>query len=137
MNVEYRLDLAGVDWQEIKRLLHEDDFDNGRTPEQLKLSFENSHAACVAYSGDQIVGTARLLSDGVCNAYLLDVWTRTGYRLHGIARGMMDAICEPLRGQHVYLQADDDVVEVYKRMGYRMQPNGMSKVIGSWLDSAS
>src|SRR5258707_3877288 len=39
----------------------------------------------IARDGDHLVGMARLLSDGVCNAYLVDVWTLSSYRRRGIA----------------------------------------------------
>ena len=68
MDVEYRTDLRNVDRAEMKRRVAEDDFDNGRTPEQLRRSFENSHAACVAFAGGRVVVAARVLSDGVFNA---------------------------------------------------------------------
>ena len=69
----YKTDLDRVDWTEMKTTLHQDNFDNGRSPEKLKISFENSYAVCIAYADNRIVGTARALSDGVCNAYLVDI----------------------------------------------------------------
>lgn len=130
--IRYETSLEGVDWGQMKATLGADDFDNGRTPAQLRESFENSHAAVVAYDGDRIVGTARVLSDGVCNAYVVDVWTLSAYRGQGVARRMMGRLEEGLRGQHVYLFSDD-AVEFYKKLGYREQPTGLSKVIGEWL----
>jgi len=117
----------------MKTLLAADQFDNGRSPEQLRRSFENSHSACIAYAGVRIVGTARVLSDDVCNAYLVDVWTASPLRRRGIAREMIRRLCAGLAGQHVYLQADEDVAEVYRRLGFREQPVGMSLVVGQWL----
>ena len=78
--INYKTNLTYVDWIEMKKTLHEDAFDNGRSPEQLKKSFENSYATCIAYADNYIIGTARVLSDGVCNAYIVDVWTLTAYR---------------------------------------------------------
>ncbi len=128
----YRTDLRDVDWARMKSLLTEDDFDNGRTPEQLRESFEQSRVAVVAYDGDRIVGTARALSDGVCNAYVVDVWTYTPYRRRGVARAMLAALEARLRGQHVYLFTDD-AADFYRGLGFREQPTGMSKVVGAWL----
>jgi predicted GNAT family acetyltransferase len=130
--IRYETSLEGVDWARMKELLAADDFDNGRTPEQLRESFANSHTAVVAYDGDQIVGTARSISDGVCNAYVVDVWTLSSHRGRGVARGMMGRLEEGLRGQHVYLFSDD-AVGLYKKLGYREQPTGLSKVVGEWL----
>ena len=131
--IHYTNDLTRVDWSEMKASLAADEFDNGRSAEQLRRSFENSHSACIAYAEGRIVGTARVLSDGVCNAYLLDVWTASPLRRRGIAREMIRRLCAGLAGQHVYLQADERIAEVYRRLGFREQPIGMSLVVGRWL----
>lgn len=130
--ITYRTDLAGVDWEQMKATLAADDFDNGRTPEQLRESFEHSFAAVVALDGEKIIGTARVLSDGVCNAYVVDVWTLSPYRRRGIARRMWETLEARLGGQHVYLFTDD-AADFYRRLGFREQPTGMSKVVGAWL----
>lgn len=128
----YKTNLTDVDWIEMKKTLHEDAFDNGRSPEQLKKSFENSYATCIAYADNYIIGTARVLSDGVCNAYLVDVWTLTAYRRQGIACQMMQILLDNLKGQHVYLFTDDNL-NFYKKLGFTEQPIGMGQVIGRWL----
>ena len=125
-------DMTDVDWGEMKAAVQEDDFDNGRTPEQLRVSFENSYAACVAYSAGRIIGTARVLSDGVCNAYMVDVWTLSAFRRQGIGRAMINGLLEKLAGQHVYLFTDD-AVEFYHKLGFREQGIGLSLVVGQWL----
>jgi len=130
--IRYETSLEGVDWGRMKALLSEDDFDNGRSPEQLRESFERSHTAVVAYDGAEIVGTARALSDGVCNAYVVDVWTLSSHRRRGVARAMMSLLESRLGGQHVYLFSDD-AVGFYRKLGYAEQPTGLSKVVGVWL----
>jgi ribosomal protein S18 acetylase RimI-like enzyme len=131
-DVSYRMELAGVDWEEMKATLAEDSFDNGRTPEQLRVSFENSYAVVVAYAGERIIGTARALSDGVCNAYVVDVWTLSEFRGCGVAREMMKMLEARLEGQHVYLFTDD-AQGFYEKLGFREQPTGLGKVVGRWL----
>lgn len=128
----YKTDLDNVDWVEMKATLRQDAFDNGRSSEQLKTSFENSYATCIAYVDNRIVGTARVLSDGVCNAYLVDVWTLSTYRRQGIAKTMIQTLLSRLKGQHVYLFTDD-VPELYAKLGFVEQPIGMGQVIGTWL----
>lgn len=132
MPIIYKINLDGVDWEAMKRTLSQDQFDNGRSPHQLEQSFANSHCTCIAYDDSHIVGTARALSDGVCNAYLVDVWTLTPFRRQGIARTMIGVLLERLRGQHVYLFTDD-VVEFYKKVGFVERPVGMERVVGQWL----
>ncbi len=119
----------------MKATLRKDNFDNGRTVEQYKKSFENSYSICIAYIDGQIIGTARVLSDGVGNAYLVDVWTLNKYRRQGISRNMVNLLLEELVGQHIYLQTDEDTREFYIKLGFKEQPFGMSKVIGTYLET--
>ena len=131
-DVTLATDLAGVDWEELTATLKADDFDNGRTPEQLRISFKNSAAVVLAWAGDTVVGKARALSDGVCNAYVVDVWTFTPYRRRGVATAVMRRLLEMLPGQHVYLFTDDSV-EFYRSLGFETQGIGLGVIVGEWL----
>jgi len=133
MEITYTYDTAGVDWTRLKDDLMADDFDNGRTPEELRRSFENSAVIVFAWLEGCIIGKARALSDGVCNAYVVDVWTHSDYRRRGVASHMMNAIAERLPGQHLYLFTDD-AEGFYRSLGYRRQGIGMSIVSGQWLN---
>jgi predicted GNAT family acetyltransferase len=126
--------LDGVDWTRAKADLAADDFDNGRSSEALHRSFAQSQHVVIARDGDRVVGMARLLSDGVCNAYLLDVWTASSRRRRGIASSMVRSLAERVPGQHIGLQTDD-AEEFYGSLGFRPQPAFMSVVIGEWLDN--
>jgi predicted GNAT family acetyltransferase len=128
--------IDGVDWDQAKADLAADNFDNGRSPGALRRSFESSQHVAVAWDGDRVVGMARLLSDGVCNAYLLDVWTMPAYRRRGIASSMVRQLADRVPGQHIGLQTDD-AEEFYTSLGFRPQPSFMSVVVGTWLDNAA
>ena len=134
MTVRIDGSLAGIDWEQCKRDLAADDFDNGRTPAALRSSFEQSQHVVVARDGDRVVGMARLLSDGVCNAYLLDVWTASSHRRQGIATRMVQQLVEAVPGQHIGLQTDD-AQPLYESLGFRRQPEFLSIVSGRWLDN--
>ena len=127
--------LDDADWQALKAVLAADQFDNGRTPDQLEASYRRSHAVGFARDGGTIVGTARLLSDGVCNAYLVDVWTATPYRRRGIASEIVRRLLATIPGQHVALFTDD-MQDFYRGLGFEVQHDGMSRVVGSWLNRA-
>jgi ribosomal protein S18 acetylase RimI-like enzyme len=134
MDIVYKTSLTDVDWVTLKEILAADNFDNGRTPEQLRTSFQNSYAAVMAYDDDRIIGTARALSDGVCNAYIVDFWTSSTHRRKGVGRRMMDTLETSLEGQHIYLFSDA-AVEFYKALSFKEQPTGLSKVKGEWLNN--
>ena len=126
--------LDGIDWVQVKADLARDDFDNGRSPDALRRSFEQSAHVAIARDGDRAVGLARLLSDGVCNAYLLDVWTSSPWRRQGIASALVRLLVEQVPGQHVGLQTND-AGEFYASLGFRPQPEFWSAVSGTWLDN--
>src|SRR5687768_12385429 len=105
--------LEGIDWARAKADLAADDFDNGRSPDALRRSFEQSQHVAIARDGDRVVGMARVLSDGVCNAYVVDVWTASSHRRQGIATRMMRLLLDAVPGQHVGLQTGD-AQELYR-----------------------
>lgn len=133
-NITYTTELAGVDWDELKATLAADQFDNGRSAQQLLQSFRNSYVSVVAHDNGKVVGTARAVSDGVCNGYIVDVWTLSQLRRRGIGRRMIEIILDRLEGQHVYLFTGD-VVDFYKKLGFVEQPVGLGRVVGAWLNN--
>ena len=132
--------LDNIDWEQAKSDLAADDFDNGRSPDGLRRSFEQSQHVVFArdddVDGDRVVGMARLLSDGVCNSYLLDVWTLSAYRRRGIASSMVRTLMDEVPGQHVGLQTSD-ARAFYRTLGFHPQPEFLSAVVGVWLDPTS
>ena len=132
--VEITSSLEGVDWAQAKADLAADDFDNGRSAEALRLSFERSQHVALARDDGRVVGMARLLSDGVCNAYLVDVWTASSHRRRGIAKRLVRLLAEQVPGQHIGLQTDtDDARGLYAELGFRPQPEFWSAISGRWL----
>ena len=125
-------DVRGVNWQRLKADLAADRFDNGRSAVQLRRSFENSNVCRLATEGDRVIGTVRLLSDGVCNAYLVDLWTLFPFRRRGIASELVRQALGELDGQHVALFAQGPP-EFFRKLGFETEPGGMSRVVGRWL----
>ena len=126
--------LEGVDWDRAKADLAADNFDNGRSAAALRRSFQQSTHVAFAHADGHVVGMARVVSDGVCNAYLLDVWTASAYRRRGIASAMIRHLLEQVPGQHVGLQTND-AQPFYESLGFRSQPEFWSRVSGSWLEN--
>ena len=130
--IRYTTHANDVDWARLIVDLEADRFHNGRTPEELERSFRNSAVVALAWHEDRVIGTARALSDGVCNAYVVDVWTQSSYRRRGIARRMMAILEAAVTGQHVYLFTHD-AAALYESLGYQRDGTGYAKVIGRWL----
>ena len=134
LEVDGRIDR--IDWAGAKSDLAADRFDNGRSGAALRRSFEHSQHVAFAWLDGRLVGMGRMLSDGVCNAYLLDVWTHSSVRRRGIATAMVRHLAAAVPGQHIGLQTDD-AEDFYASLGFRRQPHFLSLVAGRWLDNAA
>ncbi|CAN5525305.1 hypothetical protein BH11ARM1_BH11ARM1_18500 [soil metagenome] len=133
MDYRYETDLSDVNWEALKAALVAADFCNGRTPDEYRRSAEVSHLNVYVYFGNEMIGNGRILSDGVCNGYIVDIWTAPDHRRRGIASRVLSILKESVPGQHIYLQTDDSQT-LYRRAGFEDQPHGMSVVVGSWLN---
>ena len=136
MAIAYSSRHDGIDWAALKAALAADRFDNGRSARQMEQSFRGSFRCIYALDGAAVVGTARALSDGVCNAYIVDMWTHSTHRRQGIGRRMIDLLCESLAGQHVYLFTDDQEA-FYGECGFAPRGVGLEKIVGQWLQNDS
>ena len=88
----------------------------------------------MGYDGGRCIANGRLLSDGVGNAYVVDIWTHSAYRLQGIGRSIVQMLLAAVPGQHVYLQTDD-AIGFYEELGFVEQPKGMRFVVGAYLQN--
>ena len=134
MAISFDATVEGIDWERAKADLAADAFDNGRSADALRRSFESSQHVAFARDDDRVVGMARMLSDGVCNAYVVDVWTHSAYRRKGIGSTLMRMLAEQVPGQHIGLQTDA-AQDFYRSLGYAPQPEFWSLVVGRWLDN--
>ncbi len=130
--IRYAANIESVDWARVKEDLTDDDFDNLRTPDELETSFANSQAVAIAWASQREVGPARLLADGVCNAYLIDVWTLSRHRRRGIGTTMVGMLLETVPGHHVGLFTEKHEA-FYRSLGFGLEAGGMSVVAGRWL----
>lgn len=62
----------------------------------IKTAFEKSFAVSAAYLDGKLIGFMRALSDGVSDAYMLDLVVLKQYRGQGIARRILENLVEHL-----------------------------------------
>jgi hypothetical protein len=103
--VELDSSLERIDWAEAKVDPAGDDFDNGRSPEALRRSFDRSQHVASARDGGRVVGMARLRMP-----------------------------MEQVPGQHIGLQTDEAQAP-YASLGFGPRPDLMSTVVGRRLDN--
>ncbi len=130
-----------VDWARAVTDLAADDFDNGRS--LTRCAGPSKRPADVVFArddadggdgGGDVIGMARLLSDGVCNAYLLDVWTLLGPPPARSWRRRWCGPCSPpCRASMSGCRATTPRPST-GRSASRPEPQFFSMVVGTWLD---
>lgn len=106
MNTEIkilRLDPSERDYSEqIFRLyLFEGWAREGDDSSKITAALKNSRAAFGAFDGEKMVGFFRALSDGVSDAYLLDLIVDPQYRGRGIASALVKSVLDYLKAEKI------------------------------------
>ncbi|MBW4079755.1 MAG: GNAT family N-acetyltransferase [Acidobacteria bacterium] len=123
--MEYELD---DDWERLDldavwHFLSTDAYWNRwRTREDVDHQFRGAWRVIAAYveGGDELVGFARAVSDGVSDAYLADVYVAPPHRGRGIGGRMVEAMVEEGLGAHFrWFLSTRDAHELYARYGFR------------------
>ena len=92
--------------------------------------------AVSAYAGDRLVGTGRIIGDGVLHALLVDVIVDPAYRHSGIGSVIAERLVAECRQHHivdVQLFCAQGVRPFYERLGFAARPDdapGMELVGG-------
>ena len=96
----------------------------GRTFEQVKISIENS-LCWGMYLNDEQIGFARVLTDGIVVAYLMDVFIIEKYRGNGYSKMLLDEIFAHNDLQEIgkWVLATKDAHDLYKQFGFKAIEN--------------
>lgn len=118
MNITYKLNKDQINWQEVADVLDRSQLSH-LPADQQEIVFRNSYAVVFVYDDARIVGVARALSDGVCQAAIYNVALDEEYQGHGIGRRMIELLLEQLKGQNVILYTHPQTVAMYEKFGFR------------------
>ncbi len=90
-------------------------------PDLLEAAVRGSTRVVVARYGEDLLGLARVVSDGATIAYLQDVLVRPELQREGVGRALVDAAMEPFAHcrQKVLLTDDDPAQKAfYESLGW-------------------
>ncbi len=123
-NITITHDCDTIDWQALAELIECAPLVK-RDPADLRRAFANSYAACFAFLGGQLVGTARATSDGVYYATVLDVCVHPDFQGRGIGRLVVERLLARLPAHKVFLTSVPGKEGFYKKLGFLRQTNAM------------
>lgn len=125
--IEIRFDTGGVDWQRASEIFERAPL-GSREPDKLRHTFEHSDLVCFAWDGDQLVGIARALSDGVVESVIYDLCMFPEYQGQGLGKRMMEEMLQRLDTDNVVLWSVPGKEGFYRKFGFRPMLTAMAKV---------
>ena len=117
--IEISKDKSRLDIKMIHEFLTETYWAKGRTVDQVKTSIE--HCLCYGvYLENKQIGFARIATDYVVFAYLMDVFILPEYRGKGYSKQLMTIINEApsLQSCKVWMLKTSDAHQLYSQFGY-------------------
>lgn len=101
----------------------------GLDPSQLMKGMENSWYVIYVYDDKTglLVGTGRVISDGVINGYLCGIGVNKNYRQKGIGSEIFNRLVKKCKDSslHVQLFCEEELVPFYQKQGFEVFALGM------------
>lgn len=97
-------------------------------PKEILLkAMEQSWRVVCAYDHDELVGTGRVVSDGIINAYVCGLIVHPEYRSNGIGREMLSRLVKECQEAqlHIQLFAEKEKAPYYVRNNFEQFAIGM------------
>ena len=96
---------------------------------QLYIAMKQSWYSIYVYEGEKLIGTGRIVSDGVINAYLCGLGVHPDYRDRGIATEISRRLVERCENSKLHIQffCKEELVPYYEKMDFQPFAVGMKK----------
>ena len=116
--IEYR-DTHLFTPEELERLFLSVEWSSGHFPDKLAAAMRGFDTVFSAYDGDNLVGMACAMDDGVMNAYLHYLLVDPAYQGHGIGRALVEMVKTKYKDfLRIAVIGYDSELDFYKNCGF-------------------
>lgn len=92
-------------------------------PERIWKMFEQASLVLTAWNMGQLVGIARVLSDGVLFSYLCDLAVEPDVQRLGVGKRLINEVLDRCKGTELALRDSDISAGFYAHLGFRRVEN--------------
>lgn len=98
--------------------------------DQLVQAMKQSWYVIYVYEGEKLVGTGRVVSDGVINAYLCGIGVDPSYQNKGIGTEISNRLVEVCKNNrlHIQLFCEEELESYYMNKGFEKFAIGMKAI---------
>jgi len=129
--ISYKLGLEYINWSELfdlykkvemlKRFIENREFD------KIQSAFQKSYKVVTACDGERLIGSCRMLSDGICYGAVFDVAVLPEYQKKGVGKGLMNLLLKEEELMTIHLTSTFGNEEFYKKLGFKKHKTAYSK----------
>lgn len=101
----------------------------GLTASELEKMCQQSWYVLYAYEGSRLIGTGRIISDGVITGLVCGLGVSPDYQNHGIGRKLMNGLTEQCDQHRIIpqLMCNERLEAYYEKMGFKKFTVGMTR----------
>lgn len=125
MSYSVKTTKEGIDYNAVSKVLKSFGMSDCDVDTQKKI-FQNSYAVSFLYDDDKLIGCARALSDGFCEAALYNIALAEEYHGQGLGRILIESIIEQVKQCNIILYTHPQTIAMYEKFGFRRQKSGMA-----------
>lgn len=126
MDIEWKDDLAAVDWNEASALYRAAPLGD-KSADHLRKVFTHSMFRCFAFDAGTLVGAGRALADGADCSYLCDIAVLPSHQGTGLGQQIVQRLVDASRGHRkILLYAVPGKEPFYRRFGFLRMKTAMA-----------
>ena len=127
----YKLGVEEIDWCGLFRLYEETGllkrFIESKELDKIQSAFQKSYKVVTAWNGSALVGSCRMLSDGISNGMVFDVGVLPNYQKKGIGKGLLNLLLEGEEHMVIHLTSTFGNEDFYKKLGFKKHKTAYAK----------
>ncbi|EHJ00447.1 GCN5-related N-acetyltransferase [Clostridium sp. DL-VIII] len=129
--ISYKIGLEYIDWPQLFNLYERVGllrrFIESREFDKIQAAFQKSYKVVTAWDGNTLVGSCRMLSDGISYGSIFDVGVLPEYQKNGVGKGCMDLLLKGEEHMSIHLTSTFGNENFYKKLGFKKHKTAYAK----------
>jgi len=129
--ISYKIGLDYIDWNKLfdlyknvgllRRFIESGEFN------KVQEAFTRSYKVVTAWDGEKLIGSCRMLSDGICYGTMFDLGVLPEYQKKGIGRELINLLLKGEEHMPIHLTSTFGNEDFYKKLGFKKHKTAYSK----------